>query len=55
MNPAFLWAKSKRHDEPDQPSMRLSGHLADVVEVRLDVGELAIEIRIGHVHAGVLA
>src|SRR5437763_14627776 len=32
MNPAFLWAKSKRHDEAELPSMRLSGHLADVLE-----------------------
>lgn len=33
MSPAILWAKSKRHDEPDDhPSMRLCGHLADVLE-----------------------
>ena len=32
MNPESLWAKSKRPDEPEPPSMRLSGHLADVLE-----------------------
>jgi CRISPR-associated endonuclease/helicase Cas3 len=31
MNPAHLWAKSKRPDEPERPSMRLAGHLADVL------------------------
>jgi CRISPR-associated endonuclease/helicase Cas3 len=32
MNPEILWAKSKRRDEPERPSMRLSQHLADVLE-----------------------
>jgi CRISPR-associated endonuclease/helicase Cas3 len=32
MNPAFLWAKGKRHDEPERPSMLLAGHLEDVLE-----------------------
>ncbi len=32
MDPECLWAKSKRADEPDHSSMRLSGHLADVLE-----------------------
>lgn len=30
MNSTVLWAKSKQPDEREQPSMRLSGHLADV-------------------------
>ena len=30
MDPARLWAKSKRDDEPDVPSMFLLGHLQDV-------------------------
>src|SRR5262245_26331430 len=30
MNPARLWAKSKRDDEPERPSMFLLGHLQDV-------------------------
>jgi CRISPR-associated endonuclease/helicase Cas3 len=32
MNPAFLWAKSKRPDEREHPSMLLSGHLMDALE-----------------------
>jgi CRISPR-associated endonuclease/helicase Cas3 len=32
MNPAYLWAKSKRPDEAELASIRLSGHLADVLE-----------------------
>lgn len=32
MNKAYLWAKSKRHNEPEIPSMRLFGHLKDAFE-----------------------
>jgi CRISPR-associated endonuclease/helicase Cas3 len=32
MDPARLWAKSKRDDEPERPSMFLPGHLEDVYQ-----------------------
>lgn len=37
MNPAYLWAKSKRPDELELPSMRLLGHLTDVSKASIRV------------------
>lgn len=40
MNPAFLWAKSKRAGEPEHLSMRLQRHLEDVLEAATRVLDL---------------